>query len=221
MITKRKLGVLGVLLLSFLLSAAQEGTMVVKLTVKHDGQEKPAPDQVTLSFDDHSLQILVREGKFEVPPEVTNAREVTFVADIEGDRIRIAGISGRKFVHEDWTLVLADRDYGEDYQWILQKAKHADIRSSCILEFEPTDEGDGTFVFVIKPDDSVTVRPVTLTQQDDVQSVLASGLQAGQRVVTTGFAQLAEGKPGSVSDGNTAPPAADPLCWFCWCGRYS
>ena len=40
------------------------------------------------------------------------------------------------------------------------------------------------------------VRPVTVTQQDDVQAVIASGLQAGERVVTTGFARLADGTRG-------------------------
>ena len=33
-----------------------------------------------------------------------------------------------------------------------------------------------------------------LTQQDDVQAVVATGLQAGERVVTTGFARLTEGR---------------------------
>jgi len=136
------------LLLPFLLSAAQERATVVKLTVKHDGQERPAPDHVTLSFDSHSLQIPVHQGKFEVPPEVVGARKVAFAADVEGDRVRITGIFGRKFLYEDWTLLLAEKDYGQGYQWILQKAKHAEIRSSCILEFEPTDEGEGTAVFV-------------------------------------------------------------------------
>lgn len=145
MITTRKLGVSGVLLLSFLLSAAQEGAMVVKLTVKHDGQEKPVPDHVTLSFDDHSLQIPVREGKFEVPPQVIGAHEVAFATDIEGEHVRVTGIAGRKFVRASWTLVLAERAYSDDYQWAVPKG--ADIHSSCILAFD-SDEGDGTAVFV-------------------------------------------------------------------------
>ncbi|MGH6769580.1 MAG: efflux RND transporter periplasmic adaptor subunit, partial [Xanthobacteraceae bacterium] len=51
----------------------------------------------------------------------------------------------------------------------------------------------GTFAFVIRDDDTVTVRAVTVAQQDDVQTVIASGLKPGERVVTTGFARLAEG----------------------------
>ena len=119
--------------------------MVVKLTVKHDGQKKTAPDQVTLSFDGHSLQVPVRQGKFEVPPEVLGARRVAFAADVEGDHIQVTGISGRKFVRSSWTLVLAERTYSNDYQWVVPKG--ANIHSSCILAFDP-DEGDGTAVFV-------------------------------------------------------------------------
>jgi multidrug efflux system membrane fusion protein len=51
----------------------------------------------------------------------------------------------------------------------------------------------GPFVYVLKDDSTVTVRRVTISQQDDVQAVVATGLQAGERVVTTGFARLTEG----------------------------
>ncbi len=52
---------------------------------------------------------------------------------------------------------------------------------------------NGTFVYVVKDDGTVTVRRVALIQQDDVQTVVRSGLQVGERVVTSGFARLAEG----------------------------
>jgi multidrug efflux system membrane fusion protein len=52
---------------------------------------------------------------------------------------------------------------------------------------------NGTFVYVITDDGTATVRRVTLIQQDDVQTVVRGGLQIGERVVTTGFARLAEG----------------------------
>jgi multidrug efflux system membrane fusion protein len=68
---------------------------------------------------------------------------------------------------------------------------------------------NGTFVFVVKPDQTVAVQNVSVSQQDDVQSVI-TGVQAGQQVVTTGFAQLAEGKAVHVSDGSAQPAAARP-----------
>jgi multidrug efflux system membrane fusion protein len=52
---------------------------------------------------------------------------------------------------------------------------------------------NGTFVYIIKDDNKVSVRPVSITQQDDQRAVIASGLQRGVHVVTTGFGRLAEG----------------------------
>jgi multidrug efflux system membrane fusion protein len=63
---------------------------------------------------------------------------------------------------------------------------------------------NGIFVYVVKDDKTVTVRPVTLAQQDDVQSVVATGLQTGEQVVTTGFARLTEGAPVSVASATDA-----------------
>lgn len=66
----------------------------------------------------------------------------------------------------------------------------------------------GTFVYVVQPENKVAMRPVTVTQQDETQSVIASGLQPPERVVTTGFARLTDGSRISISSGdNSAPPA--------------
>ncbi len=70
---------------------------------------------------------------------------------------------------------------------------------------------NGPFAYVLREGNSVTVRRVTLTQQDDVGAVVATGLQAGERVVTTGFSRLTEGTRVVVSDaedaGQIAPEA--------------
>jgi multidrug efflux system membrane fusion protein len=68
---------------------------------------------------------------------------------------------------------------------------------------------NGTFVYIVNEQAKATVQPVTLSQQDDVQSVVASGLQAGERVVTTGFARLTEGSPVSVSSAEDAGQVRD------------
>jgi len=68
---------------------------------------------------------------------------------------------------------------------------------------------NGTFAYVVGEDDSVAVRPVTVAQQDDVQAVIATGLKAQERVVTTGFARISEGTKVAVSNAEDAPtPAA-------------
>jgi membrane fusion protein, multidrug efflux system len=52
---------------------------------------------------------------------------------------------------------------------------------------------NGTFVYVTNDDKTVSVRPVDVSQQDDVRAVLVDGVDTGERVVTTGFAQLNDG----------------------------
>jgi multidrug efflux system membrane fusion protein len=67
---------------------------------------------------------------------------------------------------------------------------------------------NGTFVYVVK-DDTVGVRPVALTQQEDAQAVVASGLQQGERVVTTGFVRLAEGTKITLAGSDPGQPARE------------
>lgn len=67
---------------------------------------------------------------------------------------------------------------------------------------------NGTLVYVLRDDSTVTVRPVKLSQQDEIQSVLDVGLQAGERVVTTGFARLTEGTAVTVSSAEDSGDAA-------------
>ena len=67
---------------------------------------------------------------------------------------------------------------------------------------------NGTLVYVLRDDSTVTVRPVKLSQQDEIQSVVDAGLQAGERVVTTGFARLTEGTAVTVSSVEDSGDAA-------------
>jgi membrane fusion protein, multidrug efflux system len=65
---------------------------------------------------------------------------------------------------------------------------------------------NGTFVFVVQQDNTVAVRPVAVTQQDETRAVIGSGLEAGERVVTTGFARLTAGTQVTVTNAEEAPP---------------
>lgn len=51
----------------------------------------------------------------------------------------------------------------------------------------------GQFVYVVKPDNTVTVRPVKVGPVDGERSSIKSGLAAGERVVTDGSDRLREG----------------------------
>ncbi|MHC2462380.1 efflux RND transporter periplasmic adaptor subunit [Bradyrhizobium embrapense] len=66
----------------------------------------------------------------------------------------------------------------------------------------------GTFSYVIGADNTVTAKPVTVTQQNEHEAVIANGLTTSDRVVTTGFANLADGSKVVVGK-DDGPPAAD------------
>jgi len=93
------------------------------------------------------------------------------------------------------------------------------LRNAIVVPTAAIQRGpNGTFVYVLRDNNTVTVRPVTLAQQNDIQSVVASGLQAGDKVVTTGFARLTEGTQVVASSADdagqttpSAPPRADTL----------
>ena len=51
----------------------------------------------------------------------------------------------------------------------------------------------GPYVFVVKPDSTVENRPVVVTRTQGSDSVIASGLQAGEQVVTDGQPRLSPG----------------------------
>jgi membrane fusion protein, multidrug efflux system len=57
----------------------------------------------------------------------------------------------------------------------------------------------GPFAYVLQPGDTVAMRDLGLGPQDDTQAVVRSGLTAGERVVTAGFARLSEGAHVSVA----------------------
>jgi multidrug efflux system membrane fusion protein len=63
-------------------------------------------------------------------------------------------------------------------------------------------------VYVVKDDDTVTVRPITVQKQDETQTVVSNGLEPPERVVTTGFVRLTEGTKVAIGSGDA--PAAQP-----------
>ena len=67
---------------------------------------------------------------------------------------------------------------------------------------------NGTFVYVIKDDNSAAVRPIVVQKQDEMQTVVKSGVEPNERVVTTGFVRLTDGSKVTIGDANA--PAAPP-----------
>jgi multidrug efflux system membrane fusion protein len=68
---------------------------------------------------------------------------------------------------------------------------------------------NGTFVYVVKADNTAAMRPIVVQKQDEMQTVVKSGLAVGERVVTNGFVRLTDGSKVIIGS-NAEPEAATP-----------
>jgi membrane fusion protein, multidrug efflux system len=74
------------------------------------------------------------------------------------------------------------------------------VPSSAIQRGAP-----GTFVYLVKPDNTVSAQPVTLGPDDGVNVAVTKGLEPGQVVVTDGADRLKEGAKVTVTENGTQP----------------
>jgi multidrug efflux system membrane fusion protein len=66
---------------------------------------------------------------------------------------------------------------------------------------------NGTFVYVVKDDNTVAIRPIAVQKQDETQTVVKSGLTPPERVITTGFVRLTDGSKVTIGSADGAPAA--------------
>jgi membrane fusion protein, multidrug efflux system len=69
---------------------------------------------------------------------------------------------------------------------------------------------NGTFVYVVKDDNTASIRQITVQKQDEAQTVISKGLEPPERVVTTGFARLTDNAKVAVSTADGTPAAGQP-----------
>jgi len=69
---------------------------------------------------------------------------------------------------------------------------------------------NGLFVFLVTPDNTAKMQTVTISLQDENQTVVTDGVKAGDRVITTGFNQLSDGSRVSVGEGRPGAAAVPP-----------
>ena len=65
----------------------------------------------------------------------------------------------------------------------------------------------GTFSYFIGPGEIATAKPIVVTQQNENDAVIASGIAPTDRVVTTGFANLSDGAKVFIGKDDTTPSA--------------
>jgi multidrug efflux system membrane fusion protein len=94
-------------------------------------------------------------------------------------------------------------------QFVNVRLKVETLSNALVVPTSAVQRGPmGTFSYVIGEDSTVTAKPVAVTQQDETQAVIASGLSPSDRVVTTGFANLSDGAR-IVIGSNDQTPSAD------------
>src|SRR6478736_1860429 len=93
-------------------------------------------------------------------------------------------------------------------QFVNVRLKVETIDKAIVVPTSAVQRGPaGTFSYVIRDGDIVTAKPVVVTQQNENDAVIASGLTTSDHVVTTGFANLSDGAKVLIGTDDRAPSA--------------
>jgi membrane fusion protein, multidrug efflux system len=80
------------------------------------------------------------------------------------------------------------------------------LRGAVVVPTAAVQRGpNGPFVYMLKSDSTVTIEFVSIAQQDELHAVVVNKLAASDRIVTSGFAQLAEGRKVTVASAGGEP----------------
>ncbi|MBV8878542.1 MAG: efflux RND transporter periplasmic adaptor subunit [Planctomycetaceae bacterium] len=119
--------------------------------------------------------------------------------------------SGTGTVRLRATVANADRRFWPG-QFIRARLILAQLKGAVLIPAEATQlSPTGPFVYVIKPDDTAELRPVTLGQKQGNQVVVEKGLAAGDRIVVQGhLGVMPGGKVQAEAPKSPAPEHAKP-----------
>lgn len=79
-------------------------------------------------------------------------------------------------------------------------------KESVVVPLVAVQQGpEGNYVFVVKADNTVTMRSVTLAFSTKEEAVIAAGLQAGEQIVSEGAGRLEEGTKVSIRREKSVP----------------
>jgi multidrug efflux system membrane fusion protein len=93
-------------------------------------------------------------------------------------------------------------------QFVNVRLKVDTLTNAIVIPTSAAQRGPaGTFSYVIGEDNIVTAKPIVVTQQNETDAVIASGLSPSDRVVTTGFANLSDGAKVVIGKDEQAPAA--------------
>lgn len=168
------------------------------------------PLSILFTLPQQQLTDVIRaKGRGEVPIDAFGADNKTVI-----DKGKLGPIDNQVDQTTGTIRLKAEFPNGEFQLWPgqfvnvrvqINTLKQVVVAPTSAVQRGPT----GTFVFVVQPDSTVVVRPVTITQQDEAQAVIATGLQPDERVVTTGFARLTAGAKVTVTNAESQPANAN------------
>src|SRR3954470_22655296 len=93
-------------------------------------------------------------------------------------------------------------------QFVNVRLKVETLPNALVIPTSAAQRGPaGTFSYVIGAGEIVTAKPIAVVQQNEHDAVIGSGLSASDRVVTTGFANLADGSKVIVGRDEQTPSA--------------
>jgi multidrug efflux system membrane fusion protein len=93
-------------------------------------------------------------------------------------------------------------------EFITARVQVKTIKGATVIPARAVQRGQtGTYVFTIKPDNTVELRPMSVSQVSDGLAIVASGLAPGERVVLDGQYRL---QPGARVDAHAPSAGASP-----------
>ncbi|HYW62152.1 MAG TPA: efflux RND transporter periplasmic adaptor subunit [Bradyrhizobium sp.] len=93
-------------------------------------------------------------------------------------------------------------------QFVNVRLKVETLPNATVIPTSAAQRGPaGTFSYVINDDDTVTAKAITVIQQNETDAVIGTGLAPSDRVVTTGFANLADGSKVTIGRDDQTPSA--------------
>jgi membrane fusion protein, multidrug efflux system len=196
--------------------AVKEGNLVTANTMELITINQVQPIYVTFSVPESSLNEIrsyMDAGKLEVTaapqdggkPEKGVLKFVDNAVDPTTGTIKLKGVYAN-----------ADRQLWPG-QFIRVTLRLATQKEALVAPSQAVQEGqDGQFVYVVKPDQTVEVRPVKTGSRLGQETVIASGLEPGETVVTEGQLRLTANMkvriraPGEGGRGGPRPGGVSP-----------
>ena len=148
-------------------------------------------------MDRGSLRVTATPPNDDAPPAIGRITFIDNAVDEETGTIRIKG-----------TFPNTDRRLWPGQYVNVAVTLTTDPEAIVVPSVAVQNGQDGLYVFVVKPDQTVEMRPVVLARTSGAETVISSGLQQGETVITDGHVRLVPGSRISVKGEGAADAAA-------------